>query len=93
MACLRERMIHRVAERRLNQSRPPIQPSLRDVTYPPSKQALYARHTKMWIRDACPFSTASGSERVFPERSVAGAPLAPARGTDHIIHIIQYREQ
>jgi hypothetical protein len=58
---------------------------------PPCTEALYARHTKMWIRDARPFSTASGSERGFPERSVAGASLAPARGTDHVIHILVCR--
>jgi hypothetical protein len=41
MACTRKRTIHRVAERRLSQSRSLIQPSRSDAAVPlPSKQAL-----------------------------------------------------
>jgi hypothetical protein len=52
---------------------------------------LYAWHTKMWIGDARPFSTASSSERSFRERPVAGVTLATARGTDHVIQILVCR--
>jgi hypothetical protein len=45
----------------------------------------------MWIGDARPFSTASGSQRDFRERSVAGVTLATARGTDHPIQILVCR--